>query len=127
MLAALISGSNGSHTCYEKRLAKILKYVSKKSRRYMNSAQQKLDCFHQQRHEVAEKRLRVRGRFVNKKQALSMLGLKTEDLLRNDELMRLCDDLPSSLSRLDSIYQSKDGQQTKIANLQKLLSSTGLL
>ena len=41
------------------------------------------------RKQVAEKRLRIKGRFVTKQQAFEILGIKENDLLNNDSLQRL--------------------------------------
>ena len=47
MLAPIPAYSGCSDLRFQKRKAKILKYIAKKSRRNMNSEQQKLECFHE--------------------------------------------------------------------------------
>lgn len=87
----------------------MLKYISKKLRRYQESEQAKLDRFYMVRKKVADKRLRVKGRFVTHSQAIKMLGLTYEELSNSLELQRLCSDTYSMQSRLDSIFQAKNG------------------
>ena len=41
------------------------------------------------RKQVAEKRLRIKGRFVTKTQAFEILGLREDDLETNETLQRL--------------------------------------
>jgi hypothetical protein len=38
---------------------------------------------------VADKRLRIKGRFVTKEQAFEILGLSQEELLDNDSIQQL--------------------------------------
>ena len=55
-------------------------------RRYQESEQAKLDRFYMVRKKVADKRLRVKGRFVTHAQAMKMLGLTYEELQSSVEL-----------------------------------------
>lgn len=41
------------------------------------------------RKQVAEKRLRIKGRFVTKEQALEILGLTQDQLLNNEEIQTM--------------------------------------
>lgn len=51
-------------------MAKVLRYLAKKHNR-MNAKKFSYKC----RQQVAEKRLRIKGRFVTKEQAFVILGL----------------------------------------------------
>ena len=65
-----------SNERFEKRRQKILKYIDKKHRRYnVESEKVKEDRFYEVRRKVADRRLRVKGRFVTHSQAIKMLGL----------------------------------------------------
>lgn len=64
----------------------MLRYIEKKMRRYQESEQAKLDRFYMVRKKVADKRLRVKGRFVTHEQAMKMLGLTYEELQGSAEL-----------------------------------------
>ena len=69
-----------------KRYKKLIDYFHKKLRRYQESEQSKIDRFYMIRKVVADKRLRVKGRFVTNEQALKMLGLSQEELKGSQEL-----------------------------------------
>ena len=58
---------------------------------------------------------------------MKMLGLTYEDLKNSVELQRLCSDPASMQTRLDSIFQAKNGQRTHIKNLQVLFNDVGLV
>ena len=79
----------------EKRRKKLMNFFNKKMRRYQESAQSKLDRFYMIRKTVADKRLRVKGRFVTNEQALKLLGLTQEELQASSELQRLFNDQAS--------------------------------
>ena len=98
-----------SNERFEKRRQKVLKYLQKKYCRWQESEQSKIDRFYEVRKRVADKRLRVKGRFVTHSQAMKMLGLTYEDLKNSVELQRLCSDPASMQTRLDSIFQAKNG------------------
>ena len=70
----------------QKRHKKLTDYFAKKLRRYQESDQSKLDRFYMIRKVVADKRLRVKGRFVTNDQALKLLGLTQEELKGSQEL-----------------------------------------
>lgn len=61
------------------RKAKVMKYLEKKR----NKSQMKKYCY-KCRKQVAEKRLRIKGRFVTKQQAFEILGLTQDDLKSNE-------------------------------------------
>lgn len=63
------------------RLTKIHNYLDKKRRRLG----MKKFCYKCRKH-VADKRLRIKGRFVTKEQAFEILGLSQEELLDNDSI-----------------------------------------
>ena len=66
------------------RQEKILKYILKKRCKTVGK-KFTYEC----RKQVAEKRLRIKGRFVTKTQAFDILGLNEDDLRSNDSLQRL--------------------------------------
>ena len=70
----------------------MLNYIAKKLRRYEESEQAKLDRFYMIRKKVADKRLRVKGRFVTNDQALKLLGLTHEELQASTELQQFFND-----------------------------------
>ena len=71
---------------FERRRTKVLNYIMKKRRRYQETLEQRLARFYMVRKKVADKRLRVKGRFVTQQQAMEMLGLTSEDLRNSVEL-----------------------------------------
>lgn len=66
------------------RHRRILKFIHKKHNK--NQAKKfTYEC----RKQVAEKRLRIKGRFVTKQQAFQILGLEEDNLQSNEALQRL--------------------------------------
>jgi UTP-glucose-1-phosphate uridylyltransferase len=65
-------------------MEKVLKYLQKKR---MKSSMKKF-CY-KCRKQVAEKRLRIKGRFVTKSQAFEILGLTSAELKGNEIIQRL--------------------------------------
>lgn len=61
------------------RLAKVRKYLEKKRKKFL----MKKYCY-KCRQQVAEKRLRIKGRFVTKKQAFQILGVSADELKSNE-------------------------------------------
>lgn len=66
------------------RHQRILRFIHKKH----NKTQAKKFTY-ECRKSVAEKRLRIKGRFVTKQQAFQILGLKEDDIQSNEALQRL--------------------------------------
>jgi hypothetical protein len=62
----------------EERLKRVQRYLQKKHRK-TDMKKYSYVC----RKQVAEKRLRIKGRFVTKEQAFQILGLSQEELLDN--------------------------------------------
>ena len=107
----------------EQRLDKVRKYLEKK-RKIRTKQQIRYEC----RKVTANKRLRVKGRFMTKQQALETLGLTHDQLLANEDIQRLLTEHADNQINLDSMYQaddSKNGHNTvhKICNLQVLLEN----
>ena len=65
----------------EQRRQKIKNYLEKKKRK---NDMKKFS--YTVRKQVAEKRLRIKGRFVTKEQAFQILGLSQEELLDSDTI-----------------------------------------
>ena len=83
----------------------MLKYIEKKHRRYDEESEKaKSERFYMVRRKVADKRLRVKGRFVTHSQAIKMLGLTDEEIRNSVELQGLCKDPASMQTRLDSVF-----------------------
>jgi UTP-glucose-1-phosphate uridylyltransferase len=61
------------------RLEKVLRYLHKKS----TKSTMKKFCY-KCRKQVAEKRLRIKGRFVTRQQAFEILGITYDELKGND-------------------------------------------
>jgi hypothetical protein len=66
------------------RMEKVLRYLQKKR---MKSTMKKF-CY-KCRKQVAEKRLRIKGRFVTKKQAFEILGITSDELKSIDIIQKL--------------------------------------
>lgn len=66
------------------RQQKILRFITKKSQKSL-AKKFTYEC----RKQVAEKRLRIKGRFVTKQQAFEILGLREDDLKTNESLQKL--------------------------------------
>lgn len=97
----------GTLTVSERR-EKILKYLEKRKRRIWKK-KISYDC----RKKVADKRLRIKGRFVTREQAYAILGTTAEDLAKN-ELLRTLVNSNSNCSIITS------AQNMKIRNIQTL-------
>lgn len=76
------------------------------------------------RKQVAEKRLRIKGRFVTKDQAFEILGLTQSELLDNiklQELLTLHSEKQISLNSLVETGAIKGHELIKVRNFQALL------
>jgi len=79
-----------------------------------------------QKHKVvAEKRLRIEGRFVTKEQAFEILGIGQQDLLDNVAIQELLTEHSDQKKRFNTtISDGKYGGRTiKIANFQALIDN----
>lgn len=65
-------------------MQKIVNYLRKKNRR----SQKNKFCY-KCRKQVAEKRLRIKGRFVTSEQAFEILGIGADELKSNEILLKL--------------------------------------
>ena len=65
----------------KQRQDKVLKFIMKK-RQHTMGKKFTYEC----RKQVAEKRLRIKGRFVTKMQAFNILGLNEDDINSNETL-----------------------------------------
>ena len=74
---------------------------------------------------VAEKRLRIEGRFVTKQQAFEILGIGQRDLLDNIAIQELLTEHSNEKKRYNTtISDGKYGGRTiKIANFQALIDN----
>jgi hypothetical protein len=101
----------------EERLKRVQRYLQKKHRK-TDMKKYSYVC----RKQVAEKRLRIKGRFVTKEQAFQILGLSQEELLDNTQIQSLLTELAEDPVRLNSVIQNTlDGSTIKIANFQALI------
>lgn len=66
------------------RLDKVRRYLHKKGMK----SQMKKFCY-KCRKQVAEKRLRIKGRFVTKEQAFDILGITSDELKSNEIIQKL--------------------------------------
>ena len=105
----------------KERLHKVLRHLQRKRMK----SQMKKFCY-KCRKQVAEKRLRIKGRFVTKKQAFEILGLTSADLKSNEIIQQLLESNASSdiyqKIQLNSLVESENGtKQIKIRNFQALI------
>lgn len=68
----------------QERIEKVLRYLDKKR----NKSNMKKFCY-KCRKQVAEKRLRIKGRFVTRQQAFEILGITYDELKSNEIIQRL--------------------------------------
>ncbi len=101
----------GTLTVSERR-EKIQKYLEKRKRRIWKK-KISYDC----RKKVADKRLRIKGRFVTREQAYAILGTTAEDLASN-ELLR------SLISSNNNCSIITSAQNMKIRNIQTLFMAS---
>ena len=74
--------------------------------------------FSRMRKQVANKRLRVEGRFVTKQKAFELLGLTQEDLLGNETIQDLLNVWSSGHKSFNSVIQNdkKGGKIVRVRN-----------
>lgn len=100
----------GTLTVKERR-EKIRKYREKRKQRIWKK-KVSYDC----RKKVADKRLRIKGRFVTREQAYAILGTTAEDLASNELLRTL-------ITNSDNCSIVTSAQNMKIRNIQTLLAA----
>lgn len=93
------------------RKRKIQHYLEKRKKRIWKK-KISYDC----RKKVADKRLRIKGRFVTREQAFSLLGTTAEDLANNELLKTL-------IKNNDNCSIVTSAQNMKIRNIQTLFSA----
>ena len=103
-----------------------MKYLLKKA----NKSSMKKFCY-KCRKQVAEKRLRIKGRFVTRQQAYEILGITHDELKSNQIIQRLLESHAAYLDgdasglhmfQLNSLVESEGGRkQIKIRNFQALI------
>jgi hypothetical protein len=84
-----------------RRLDKVRKYLEKKRRRLTTKSH-----VYQPRKQVAEKRLRIKGRFVTKEQAFAILGVSQQELLSIENVQGLLSKLANDPIRLNTIFEN---------------------
>eukprot|EP00826_Nyctotherus_ovalis_P026531 TRINITY_DN2071_c0_g2_i4.p1 TRINITY_DN2071_c0_g2~~TRINITY_DN2071_c0_g2_i4.p1 ORF type:complete len:393 (+),score=117.44 TRINITY_DN2071_c0_g2_i4:528-1706(+) len=95
----------------KERKEKIRKYREKRKQRIWKK-KVSYDC----RKKVADKRLRIKGRFVTREQAYAILGTTAEDLASNELLRTL-------ITNSDNCSIVTSAQNMKIRNIQTLLAA----
>jgi len=72
---------------------------------------------------VADKRLRIKGRFVTKEQAFEILGLTQNELLDNEMIQQLLTQYAEDPMQMNSLIESQKngGQLIKVRNFQALI------
>lgn len=102
------------------RLSKIRKYWRKKQ----NKANTQKFCY-TCRQQVAEKRLRIKGRFVTKEQACEILGLTQSELLDNVKIQELLTAHANKPMTVNSLIEDRknEGQMIKVRNFQALIDN----
>lgn len=106
-----------------KRLDKVRKYLAKKKRRLLMKS-----FVYQPRKQVAEKRLRIKGRFVTKEQAFKILGISQEELLSVEKVQGLLSALAEDPVRLNTIFVNGNVKgQIKVHNFNALIDQNFIL
>ena len=100
------------------RRRRVLNYLKKK----YNKQFMKKFCY-SCRKQVAEKRLRIKGRFVTKEQAFEILGLTQDQLLDNEKIQQLLTQHANDPMQLNSVIENKknQGEMIKVRNFQALI------
>ena len=75
---------------------------------------------------MAEKRLRIEGRFVTKLQAFEILGMDQQDLLSNNRIQELLIKHSDSKKKVNTFIQDdkKGGKIVKVQNFQALIDNS---
>ena len=106
-----------------KRLEKVKRYLDKKRRRLITKSH-----VYQPRKQVAEKRLRIKGRFVTKEQAFQILGVSQQELLSIEDVQMLLTKLSNDPVRLNTIFENGNVKgQIKIHNFNALIDQNFIL
>ena len=100
------------------RLDKVRNYYAKK---HVKTGIKKFS--YKCRRQVADKRLRIKGRFVTKEQAFEILGLTQNELLDNAMIQNLLTSYESDPIQMNSMIESQKngGQLIKVRNFQALI------
>jgi len=94
------------------RKKKIDRYLEKRQKRIWEK-KIAYDC----RKKVADKRLRIKGRFVTREQALNLLGTTAEDLINNEQFKTL-------MEKNNNCSIVTSAQNMKIRNIQRLFNTS---
>lgn len=80
------------------------------------------------RKQVAEKRLRIKGRFVTKQQAFEILGLTQGQLMDNIKIQELLTQHAESPMQVNSLIDDGrgQGQMIKVSNFQALITNEAI-
>ena len=94
-------------------MERVLKYLKKKQNKATTS-KYTYKC----RRQVAEKRLRIKGRFVTKEQAFEILGLTQNELLDNLKIQELLTQYAAEPLQVNSLVDNGKncGQMIKVQN-----------
>lgn len=98
------------------RRNRIRRFLAKK-RKLIQKEKYQYEC----RKTVADKRLRIKGRFVKPEQAFKILGLSQADLLDNQTIQELLTQYYEEAIQLNSTFQNSMGQGIKVRNFQALI------
>ena len=95
------------------RRDKVRNYLAKK-----HSKQSGKKFSYKCRKQVADKRLRIKGRFVTKEQAFEILGLTQNELLDNEMIQQLLTQHADDPMQMNSLIESQKngGQLIKVRN-----------
>jgi len=104
---------------FKERAEKIYKFFVKKKQRHL-----KQKYTYKCRQDVAEKRLRIKGRFVTREQAFEILGLTQDELKSNVVIQKLLENVSV---QVNTLIENTDGankcQRIKIRNFQALIDN----
>jgi len=89
----------------DQRLSKVRHYLHKKH----NKSTANKHTYICRKH-VADKRLRIKGRFVTKEQAFEILGLTRDQLLDNERIQELLTQHAANPLKINSLIESGDNE-----------------